>query len=95
MLIRRGEDPEKVQDREMAIYFEKHLAQVQSWLAGQPNFRTMYVDYNRMIHEPAPIVGHIIEFLGQQLDERRMVAAVDPGLYRQRVGSIETARSQS
>jgi hypothetical protein len=84
MLIHRGEDPDKVSDAEMAVYFEKHLAQVTAWLAEQPNIATLYVDYNAMLKDPAPFVEQINAFLGGGLDVEKMIGVVDPTLYRQR-----------
>jgi hypothetical protein len=84
MLINRGEDPDKVSDAEMAQYFEKHLAQVLAWLAEQKNIQTLYVDYNQMLHDPAPTARQIYTFLGGNLDVEKMVGVVDPALYRQR-----------
>jgi hypothetical protein len=84
MLIRRGEDPEKISDAEMADRFRDHLAHTKDWLAQQPNFSTLYVHYNRLIEEPEPIVRDINRFLGGKLDEKLMTGKIDPKLYRQR-----------
>jgi hypothetical protein len=84
MLINRGEDPDKIKDDEIAQSFKSHLAQVMDWLGSQPNFSTYYVDYNRLLREPDPEVHQINQFLGGKLDEARMLAAIDPKLYRQR-----------
>ena len=37
MLIRRGEDPDKIPDDVIAKLFEKHLRQVNDWVSQQPN----------------------------------------------------------
>lgn len=84
MLIRRGEDPEKVSDTEMADSFAKHVTQVTGWLKEQPNMKTLFVDYNQMLKDPKPQVHQINLFLGGKLDEAQMIATVDPKLYRQR-----------
>jgi LPS sulfotransferase NodH len=86
MLIRRGEDPNKVSDAEMAQYFEKHLAKVKGWLAEQKNIEVLYLDYNELLRDPTPQVMRIKEFLGNRLDESQMKAMIDPSLYRQRAG---------
>ena len=84
MLVNRGEDPEKIKDDEIAQSFKSHLTQVMDWLGKQPNFSTYYVDYNRLLSEPNPEVHEINQFLGGKLEEARMLAAIDPKLYRQR-----------
>jgi hypothetical protein len=84
MLINRGEDPDKINDEEIAQSFKNHLAQVMDWLSNQKNFSTYYVDYNRLLKEPEPEVHQINQFLEGKLDESRMLAAIDPSLYRQR-----------
>jgi len=84
MLINRGEDPDKVSDEEMALYFSRHLAQVMEWLGKQKNFSVLYVDYNELLKNPEPQVQQVNRFLGGELDESLMFAAIDPDLYRQR-----------
>lgn len=84
MLIRRGEPTDKVPDHQMAAMFEKHVAQVEAWLAAQPNIRTMYVSYNEVISNPKANAARINEFLGGSLDVEAMAAATDRALYRQR-----------
>jgi hypothetical protein len=64
MLINRGEDPEKINDDEIAQSFKSHLAQVVDWLSNQKNFSTYYVDYNRLLKESEPEVHDINQFLG-------------------------------
>lgn len=84
MLIRRGEDPDKVDDAQMAVAFDKHLKQVESWLAQQPNMQVLYVHYSDMLGEPETEVRQINAFLGGGLDTATMAAAIDPQLYRNR-----------
>ncbi len=84
MLVRRGEDPDKIDDAEMAQLFEKHLQQVFAWMDAQPNVTYLVVDYNRVVEDPAPQAAAVNAFLGRILDEAKMIAAVDPTLYRQR-----------
>src|ERR1044072_2561799 len=49
MLMRRGEPTDKVSDERMAEMFRKHLAEVESWLAKQPNIEVIYTNYNQML----------------------------------------------
>jgi hypothetical protein len=84
MLIRRGEDPDKMDDAQMAMLFEKHLKQIDEWLKAQPNFRVLYVHYSDVLADPRPQIATINEFLGGNLNTQAMAEAVDPGLYRNR-----------
>ncbi len=84
MLIRRGEDPDKMDDAQMAMLFEKHLKQIDEWLKAQPNFRVLYVHYSDVLADPRPQIARINEFLGGNLNIQAMAEAVDPGLYRNR-----------
>jgi hypothetical protein len=82
MLIHRGEDPDKMDDAQMAMLFERHLEQVEEWLAAQPSFRVVYVHYSDILADPAPIIAQLNGFLGGYLDMKAMAEAVDPKLYR-------------
>jgi hypothetical protein len=84
MLIRRGEDPNKIPDDVLAKLFEKHLKQVNDWVSQQPNVERLDVNYNEMLKNPQPFIDQIDAFLGNQLDKARMAAVVDPSLHRQR-----------
>ena len=84
MLIRRGEDPNKIPDEVMAKLFEKHLRQVDDWMKQQANVARLDVNYNEMLKSPQPFVVQINAFLDHQLDEAKMATVVDPALHRQR-----------
>ncbi len=87
MLVRRGEDPDKVNDIEMARLFESHVEKVYTWIAKQPHITHMNVDYNEMLVDPMPQILSIRTFLKRDLDVAQMTATVDPALYRQRHGT--------
>ncbi len=84
MLVRRGEDPDAVDDEEMSRLFEKHLAQVYDWMRRQDNVRFLDVDYNVMLSGPEAQLEEIRTFLGHPLDLQAMAGVVEPSLYRQR-----------
>ncbi len=84
MLIRRGEDPDKMDDEQMAALFNKHVAQVEKWLAEQPNMTVLYVHYSDVLADPLPQIAKINELLGGGLDTQEMANMVDPSLYRNR-----------
>ena len=84
MLIRRGEDPDKQDDAQMKVLFEKHVRGVEAWLAERRNVRTLYVHYSDMLGDPRPQFERVNAFLGGKLDTARMAEVVDPSLYRNR-----------
>jgi hypothetical protein len=85
MLVNRGEDPEKVDDSEMARIFEGHLAKVTSWLESQPHFSVLYINYNDLIASPSRQIDRVASFFNDRLDREAMTAVIDPDLYRQRL----------
>lgn len=84
MLVRRGEDPQKISDAEIARLFEKHLAEVYRWMNASEFVRYLDVDYNRMLAAPQPLAEQVAAFLNLPLDVQAMTSVVDPALYRQR-----------
>lgn len=85
MLVRRGEDPDKMDDAEMAKLFAKHVQQIEGWLADQPNMQVLYVHYSDILADPMPQIAQLNTFLGGTLDTQAMAEVVDPNLYRNRV----------
>ena len=88
MLRRRGEPTDTVSDERMAEMFRKHLVEVESWLAKQPNIEVIYTNYNAMLDAPAAPIQTINTFLGGKLDIAAMSAVVDKTLHRQRAGGF-------
>jgi hypothetical protein len=84
MLERRGEDPNKVSDQEMADLFAKHFKQVMDWIRQQKNFRYVEISYNDLLTIPEDEIEKVNQFLGGELATEAMLAKIDPGLYRQR-----------
>ena len=84
MLIRRGEPTDRVSDERMATLFQRHLDQIEAWLAEQPNMEVLYVHYSDILAEPVEQAARVNQFLGGNLDQDKMAAIVDPSLYRQR-----------
>jgi len=84
MLIRRGETTEKISDEDMALLFEKHLSQIQSWLSKQPNMEVLYVNYNQVLESPTHEAEQIADFLSENLNIQAMTCIVDQNLYHQR-----------
>lgn len=84
MLERQGKRGAALSDEQLARIFDDQVNKVLKWLAGQPNFSVLQVTYHELIADPAAHVRKLNEFLGGQLDQPAMLAAVDPSLYRNR-----------
>jgi hypothetical protein len=80
-LGRRGAD---LSGAKLAEAFDAQLRRVRTWLADQPNFSVLDVNYREVIDDPAGQATRVNHFLGDQLEETRMIAAVDRSLYRHR-----------
>lgn len=84
MMQRRGEATSPVDDDTLSGVFQKHMAQVEKWLAAQPNVEVLYIQYAELLQQPQAHVQSIVEFLGLPLDAQAMAAVPDQKLYRQR-----------
>ena len=84
MLIRRGEDPDKMDDAQMAMLFERHVAGVEQWLAKQANIEVLYIHYSDVMSDPMTAANTLSRFLGRDMDVRAMAEVADPNLYRNR-----------
>jgi hypothetical protein len=87
MLDRRGEESETSDERMIEIY-EDHLWKVTYLFKHKPNFETLEVQYADVISDPRTQAIRIRDFLGLDLDVDKMVAAVDPKLYRNRAENL-------
>ncbi|MCI5151425.1 MAG: sulfotransferase family protein [Candidatus Electrothrix sp. MAN1_4] len=84
MLIRRGEDPAKVDNDKMAALFEKHLGDTFAWLKSQENVTSKTISYNELLKDPSGLILEVNRFFGNILDEAEMGRIIDPNLYRQK-----------
>jgi hypothetical protein len=84
MLIRRSEPADGVSDEKMSEVFKRHLKDIEVWLTTRPDIKTLYINYNEVIDNPAPSIEMVNRFLGSNLDMEAMVSVANKGLYRQR-----------
>lgn len=84
MLERRGETKDGISDEHMAEKFEKHLKQVEDWIAHQSNIEVLYVKYNEVIKDPLRYSKVVNNFIGEDFNTKTMAEAVEETLYRQR-----------
>ena len=83
MLQRKGNRSD-INEEEMGKLFNRHLEEIENWLAGQKNMRVFYVNYKNVIEDPRNIAQVINHFLNETLNIEKMVETVDRSLYRQR-----------
>ena len=84
MLARRGERGAGISDREMADTFRRQLARCATWMAKQPHWKVLDVEYRTVVKDPLAQANRVCDFLGVEMDVDAMASAVDPALYRQR-----------
>jgi hypothetical protein len=84
MLQRRGEQGAGLDTADMMRLFERQLEKTEAWLARQPTFCVMFLDYRDVVTDPLAHAKRLQEFLGVDLDIWAMSSAVNPKLYRQR-----------
>ena len=82
-LDREGK-PADFGDGEMAGVFAEHLEKVQAWLAKKTNMDVIYINYNEVLATAGENLAHLSPFLEQPLDLDRILAIIDPNLYRNR-----------
>lgn len=90
MLERRGESSE-TEDGELSAMYDAHLEKVQFQLRFRSNFDALYVNYADVVKDPLSQARLMARFVGGGLDVKKMAAAVDGSLYRNRAGADGSA----
>jgi sulfotransferase family protein len=85
MLRRRDNADSNADPSVIEEAFQRHLIEVNKWLAGKSNVQVSRVNYHRVLREPKTVAGEIAAFLGVPLDIEAMVRQVDRSLYRNRM----------
>src|ERR1700675_2867488 len=85
MLRRRGNADLNADTSAIEEAFQRHLIEVNKWLAGKESVQVSRVHYHRVLREPKVVAGEISAFLGIPLDIEAMVRQVDGSLYRNRM----------
>ena len=86
MLSRRNE-LSRASDADMEAQFRQHLAASKYWLARQPNMEVLYMDYNRLMADPADPCQAVADFIGVPVDVTRMLGVPNERLYRNRASN--------
>ncbi len=85
MLQRRErEDVSKLDENIIGKSFEKHVYAIERWIEKQDNMNIIYINYNDMINNARENVYIVTNFLGNDLNMKKMIEVVDKNLYRVR-----------
>jgi hypothetical protein len=84
MIIRRGEDPDKINDKKMKTILQNHLNEIDAWIDQQEHITRIDMPYKKIINDPLIYIEKLRQFFGFPLDTEAMIRVVDPDLYRQR-----------
>jgi hypothetical protein len=82
-MLRRPDRPVAPAEQ-MKAAFAVHLERLFQWLPEQRHLRVQFVNYNRLLANPALEAGKVADFLDGRPSLEAMLAAIDPGLYRNR-----------
>jgi hypothetical protein len=85
MLRRRGNFQASAGSSAIEEAFQRHLMEVNRWLATKPNIQVLRLHYHRVLREPRAVSEELAAFLGIKLDVDAMVQQVDGSLYRNRM----------
>ena len=64
--------------------FERHLVELEQWLAQRSSFRVLQVAFARVHEDALAAATRVCDFLEEELDAMAMAETVDEKLYRQR-----------
>lgn len=95
MLQRQGRPTASLTDTALAGVFKNQVAAARRWLAEQPNFRVLYVNYRDLIDAPGKTAGQVNAFLGGNLAVTQMAGVVSPALYHQRKSAPESLENKT
>ncbi|MFZ1917562.1 MAG: hypothetical protein WAU58_08320 [Terriglobales bacterium] len=85
MLKRRGTHDSGGNAAAIEQVFQRHLIEVDKWLAAKGKTKVLRVQYHRVLQEPPAVAEEVAAFLDVALDIKAMVRQVDASLYRNRI----------
>ncbi len=83
MLLRRGETSD-TDDERMRELFSTDLWRAEYFLKHSPSVEYIDLHYTQVLADPEAAARRLTQFVGAELDVRRMAEMVDPSLYRNR-----------
>ena len=91
MLERMGKEVPRTPTGAVITAFQKHLKEVDGWLANKPYLRVLRVNHADVVAQPREAAERIAEFVGAPLSIEKMAAQVERSLYRERAGFMSPA----
>lgn len=88
MLERMGKPVPRTPSDAVIAAFQKHLKEVEGWLAGKSHLKVMRVNHADVLAQPRESARSIAEFVGAPLSVEPMTAQVERSLYRERADSF-------
>jgi len=85
MLARYRSSTEFMSEARLAEIFESQLRDAKSWIAAQPRFSLLEVEFAALLAEPLSVAREVAAFVGGGLDCQAMAKQVDPSLSRARL----------
>ena len=88
MLLRRNQSPAATPERRRMLKDEyvRTLGRVEAMLTRRPGTQLLVIKHSATISDPLVTAEKINNFLGGGLDVRKMAAAIEPALHRNRAG---------
>lgn len=84
MLARMGTAVAASEQEQLRLRFERHLVELEQWLAQRSSFRVLQVAFARVHEDALAAATRVCDFLEEELDAMAMAETVDEKLYRQR-----------
>lgn len=84
MLARMGTAVAASEQEQLRLRFERHLVELEEWLAQRSCFRVLRVAFARVHEDALEAATRVRDFLDADLDTEAMAGVVEEKLYRQR-----------
>jgi hypothetical protein len=68
--------------------FNQNKNKVNNWLNTQKNVSFIKIDFNETVKNPENTTNQIIKFINKPLNKNKMIKAIKPELYRERICTI-------
>ncbi len=89
MLARRAaEDAAGPPPERLVALYDAELRELERWLRARPAFARLDLGHAELLADPLAAARRLEAFLGAGLDVAAMARVVEPGLYRQRRGTV-------